>query len=240
MKILALESSAKAASCCITEDGHLIAQSFQSSGLTHSRTLLPMITDMLKNSDISLKEIDLIAVANGPGSFTGLRIGVSTAKGLAWGQEKPICAVSTLEAMAWNAGIENGLICCAMDARRQQVYNAIFQAEAGNLLRLTEDRAVALTDLFSDERFHGQPITLIGDGANLCLPYSEACGLNASLAPENLVQQSAWGVARAAMKKLESEEPQPAADLAPNYIRLSQAERERMEKSHRLPGDKQN
>ena len=151
MKILALESSAVAASVALCEDEELIAQSFQRSGLTHSRTLLPMARDLLSNCGVSLHDVDLIAVAAGPGSFTGLRIGVATAKGLAWAEDKPCCGVSTLEAMAWNVAQVDGILCCAMDARRKQVYNALFEAREGQLFRLTEDRAIAAEAVFAEE-----------------------------------------------------------------------------------------
>ena len=124
MKILALESSAKAASCAILSDGELLASAWQATGLTHSRTLLPMVEDMLKNSELSVQEMDAVAVAAGPGSFTGLRIGIAAVKGLAWAAEKPCIPVSTLEAMAWPLAHLEGNIVCAMDARRQQIYNA--------------------------------------------------------------------------------------------------------------------
>ena len=148
MKILALESSAKAASVCLWEDGVLLAESYQNSGLTHSRTLLPMCQTMLDNYGHQLSQVDVIAVASGPGSFTGLRIGLSTAKGLAWPRQLPCIGVSTLEAMAWNLAHMDGVICCAMDARRKQVYNALFEAEDGQLTRLTPDRAISLAELF--------------------------------------------------------------------------------------------
>ena len=130
MKLLALESSAKAASCAVFEDGQVLASAWQSAGLTHSRTLLPMVEDMLRNSGCALRDVDGIAVAAGPGSFTGLRIGVASAKGLAWGAEKPCVPVSTLEAMAWPLAHLEGVTVCAMDARRQQIYNAVFRARA--------------------------------------------------------------------------------------------------------------
>ena len=128
MLILAMESTAKAASVALVRDGTLVALSTQCSGLTHSRTLLPMAEDLLKNADVKLSEVDRFAVAHGPGSFTGVRIGVAAVKGLAWAAEKPAVGVSTLEAMAWHgiAAGEGSLVCCAMDARRNQVYNALF------------------------------------------------------------------------------------------------------------------
>ena len=147
MKILALESSAVACSVAVCEDEKLIAQSFQHSGLTHSRTLLPMCGDLLKNCGLTLSEMDVIAVAAGPGSFTGLRIGVAAAKGLAWPEDKPCAGVSTLEAMAWSLAHVEGDICPVMDARRNQVYNARFQAGGGSLTRLCPDRAISIEEL---------------------------------------------------------------------------------------------
>lgn len=239
MKLLALESSAKAASCCIASDGGLLAQTYQNNGLTHSRTLLPMTTAMLETCGLTLQDIDVLAVAIGPGSFTGLRIGVAAVKGLAWADNKPVCGVSTLEAMAWGLGLENGLICCAMDARRKQVYNAVFRADQGRIVRLTPDRAISLEELAQWSVLRENPVTLVGDGARLCCDYGAERGLPWKLPPEHLVQQTAWGVARAAMEKLKTEDPGSAADLAPNYLRLSQAERERLEKGQQLPGDRQ-
>ena len=133
MKILALESSAVSASVALTEDEKLVAQSFQNCGLTHSRTLLPMVENLLANCGVSLSDVDAIAVAHGPGSFTGVRIGVATVKGLALGADKPCLGVSTLEAMAWGARALGGDLCCVMDARAGQVYNALFTVEDGKV-----------------------------------------------------------------------------------------------------------
>lgn len=221
MLILAMESTAKAASVALVRDGMLVAQSTQCSGLTHSRTLLPMAEDLLKNAGVKLSEVDRFAVAQGPGSFTGVRIGVAAVKGLAWAAEKPAVGVSTLEAMAWHglAAGEGSLVCCAMDARRNQVYNALFEIRNGTPVRLTEDRAISLERLVSDLKADGRTPFLVGDGAHLC----KAVLKGAVLAPENLRMQSAWGVAMAAMDK-----PDASADaLQPVYLRLSQAERER-------------
>ena len=225
MLILAMESSAKAASVALLRDDTLLAQSIQNSGLTHSRTLLPMAEDLLKNAEISMREIDVYAVAQGPGSFTGVRIGVSAVKGLAWATEKPAVGVSTLEAMAWHglAAGEGCLICCAMDARRQQVYNALFEIRDGRPERLSEDRAISVPNLIDELRRLGRTPFLVGDGAALCKSAMDAAGLSAALAPENLRLQSAWGVAMAARER----EPVSADLLQPVYLRLSQAERER-------------
>ena len=140
MKILALETSAKAVSAAVTEDGKVLCSGYQDTGLTHSRTLMPIVEDMLKNTGLTVRDCDAIAVAVGPGSFTGIRIGVAAAKGLAFAAEKPAVAVSTLEAMARNVAHMEGLIICAMDARRSQVYNALFRSSGtGAPERLTED-----------------------------------------------------------------------------------------------------
>ena len=229
MLILAFESTAKASSAALVRDGKLISQFSQCSGLTHSRTLLPMGEDMLKNAELTLQDVDLIAVAHGPGSFTGVRIGVSMVKGLAWAADKPCVGVSTLEAMAWHGLAAGGLICPVMDARRSQVYNALFRMEDGRPVRLTEDRPIALTELAEELRAYKERVFLVGDGAELSFRTLSALGLPCDLAPENLRMQSAWGVAMAAMDK----EPGSADSLLPVYLRLSQAERERQERLDR-------
>ena len=230
MLILALESSAKAASVALMEDENLIAQYSQCSGLTHSRTLLPMLEDMLKNTEKNIADVDLIAVAHGPGSFTGIRIGVSTVKGLAWAAQKSCVGVSTLEAMAWHGASSGGLICPVMDARRSQVYNALFEIDDNaRPKRLTEDRAISLSELAQELRADGREPLLVGDGAKLTYDYLTQAGLACRMAPANLVYQSAWGVGMAALDK----KPGNADDLLPVYLRLSQAERERQERLSR-------
>ncbi len=223
MLILAFESSARPASVALLEDGRLLSQYSQCSALTHSRTLLPMAEDMLKNAERRLRDIDLLAVAHGPGSFTGIRIGVSTVKGLAWALDKPCVGVSTLEAMAWNGLAAGGLICPVMDARRSQVYNALFAIRGGRPARLTPDRPIALSELIGELRERGQSVFLVGDGAELAAKALEEAALPYVLAPENLRWQSAWGVAMAAAEQT----PGTADSLLPVYLRLSQAERER-------------
>ncbi len=225
MLILGLESSAKAASAALCRDGELIAQYSQCSGLTHSRTLLPMVEDLLKNTETKLSDVDAVAVARGPGSFTGIRIGVAAVKGLCWGAEKPAIGVSTLAAMAWNgvAAGEGAHICCCMDARRQQIYNAVFEIRDGKPARLVPDRAISIEELASELEKCEKRVFLVGDGARLCYNRLGELGISCTLAPEPLTQQSAYGVCRAA----ETETPAPASELLPVYLRLSQAERER-------------
>lgn len=225
MLILALESSAKAASAALVLDGVLLSQSMQCAGLTHSRTLLPMAEDLMKNADLLLSDVDVFAVSQGPGSFTGVRIGVAAVKGLAWAAEKPVVGVSTLEAMAWQglAAGEGSLVCCVMDARRNQVYNALFEIRNGKPIRLIEDRAISVEELLSELASNDAEPFLVGDGAALCRDACVKAGLNCTLAPDNLRMQSAWGVAMAALDK----QPISGELLQPVYLRLSQAERER-------------
>lgn len=231
MNILAIESSAKAASVALCRDEFLVAESYQNSGLTHSRTLMPLCEELLRNCELSLGEVDLIAVANGPGSFTGLRIGIATAKGLAWPGELSCLGVSTLEAMAWNlCGVE-GVVCCAMDARRQQVYNALFRMTEHGPERLTEDRAISLEELFSDPRM--EHAMVVGDGAELCARCAQERGVALRLAPPNLRYQHAWGVARCALERWRAGVRGGGGELSANYLRLSQAERERLEREKR-------
>ena len=226
MLILAFESSAKAASVALVRDGALISQYSQCTALTHSRTLLPMAEDMLKNAELKVSDVDLIAVAHGPGSFTGIRIGVSTVKGLSWAADKPCVGVSTLEAMAWHGLAAGGYVCPVMDARRAQVYNAIFKIEEGRPIRVTEDRPIALEELAEEVRALNAPVFLVGDGTELTKRYFDKAGIPCVAAPENLRWQSAWGVAMAAADK----PPVSSEELLCVYLRLSQAERERQER----------
>jgi len=230
VKIIALESSAITASVAVTEDDRLLAQSFQNSGLTHSATLMPMAADLLKNTGLTLDEMDVVAVAAGPGSFTGVRIGVAAAKGLAWPGDKPCAPCSTLESMAWQCAHMGGEICAAMDARRNQVYCARFRAEDGALERLTPDRAMGLSELAEEVRASGKPQILVGDGASLAQRALEEQGLPCVLMPPHLRYQTAWGVARAALRLAREGRLVSAAAMAPSYHRLSQAERERLER----------
>ena len=227
MRILGLESSAKAASVAVSEDGKLISQYYQASGLTHSRTLLAMAEDLLKNLDLKMGDIDAVAVAIGPGSFTGIRIGVAAAKGLSWGAGKSACGVSTLEAMAYHLiDREDVVICPVMDARRGQVYNAEFTAKDGELTRLCPDRAVSANVLIDEAKADDRVYMLVGDGAELCFTKFNDAGVPVKIAPEHIRLQSAWGVCKAAEHGTLTEPDK----LIPNYLRLSQAERERLER----------
>lgn len=229
MKILAVESSAAAAGAALSEDGKLLGEFFLNVGLTHSCTLMPMIESLLANAGVSVRDVDLFAVSNGPGSFTGVRIGVSTVKGLAQPLGKKCVGVSTLLAMAYNMRSTDALICCAMDARRSQVYTALFEARDGNIVRLTQDDALSLDALCEVLRGYDRKVVFVGDGAQLCFNAFRGVLPQISLAPPALRFQRASAVADAVFA-LGAENAVPAEELSVSYLRLSQAERERKEK----------
>ena len=229
MLILAFETSAKAASVALWE-GKLLGESYQNTGLTHSQTLMVMAEDLLKQCGKTPADVTHVAVAAGPGSFTGVRIGVAAAKGFAWGRQLPLCGVSTLEAMALTLGVWEGTVCSVMDARRSQVYNALFRAEGGTLTRLREDRAISLEELGRELREIPGTIYLVGDGSDLTHRTLKDTVPNLAIPPEHRRHQRASGVALEAEQLLQSGGTFPAGALVPNYLRLSQAERERNEK----------
>lgn len=230
MKILAFETSAKAASVAMAEDGRLLAESYCNSGVTHSQTLMTMAEGLIA----SCGKPDAVAVAAGPGSFTGVRIGVAAAKGYAWGAELPCYGVSTLEAMACWLGIPQGWVCACMDARRSQMYNALFRAEEGKLHRRTEDRAISLEELKKELLALDGPIFLVGDGSNLCYNTLREEVPDLILPPEHRMHQRSSGVAVLAAREISQGRAGDAASLVPNYLRLSQAEREKMERQKKL------
>lgn len=225
MKILAVDSSAGAASAAVTENEKILSECFLNIGLTHSQTLMPMIEAALKNAGLTIHDIDMLAVTNGPGSFTGVRIGVAAIKGLAVGAELPCCGISTLEAMAQSfAGFTDCIICGAMDARRSQVYTALFRCENGEIKRLTEDEAISIEQLGERLAVFEEPIFLVGDGAALCFKMLGKNADNIYLAPENIRYQRASGAAFAAVRG--EYKPVSAGELEVKYLRLPQAERE--------------
>ena len=215
--ILSVDSSAVTASAALTDGEKVIKSEFVNAGLTHSETLLPMIKRVMQGNDFA--GLDAIAITAGPGSFTGVRIGVATVKGLAFKNEIPCISVSTLEAIAYNFIDEGCIVCAVMDARRMQFYNALFEIKDGVCSRICEDRAISIEDL-RDELKKYDRVIVAGDGARLCY---DNIGLdNAVLAEEDKIYQNAVSVARAA----ENKERIPAARLMPVYLRQSQAERE--------------
>ena len=230
MLILAFETSAKAASVALLEDGKLLGESYQNTGLTHSQTIMVMAEDLLKQCGKTVSDVTAVAVANGPGSFTGIRIGVAAAKGFAWGAELPCVGASTLASMAVGLGIWQGYVCPVMDARRSQVYNALFHVDCGKYTRIREDRAISLEELGEDVKKLSEPIFLVGDGSVLCYNTLSEKVPGLILPPEARMHQRAAGVALEAERLLRSGGTFPAGALVPNYLRLSQAERERNEK----------
>lgn len=228
MLTLAFETSAKAASVALVADGKLLGESYQNTGMTHSQTLMVMAEDVLRTAGKTVTDVTAVAVANGPGSFTGVRIGVAAAKGFAWGRELPCYGVSTLEAMALSLGAYQGYVCPVMDARRAQVYNALFYVNRRTLERRTEDRAIALTDLAQEIKNLQEPIFLVGDGSILCYNAMLESVPTLVLPPEHRMHQRAVGVALLAEQMARAGEAGDGAALSPNYLRLSQAERERL------------
>lgn len=230
MLILAFETSAKAASVALLEPPRLLGEVYQNTGLTHSQTLLVMAENLLKQCGKTAQDVTAVAAAHGPGSFTGVRIGAAAAKGFSWGRDIPCYGVSTLEAMAEGLGVWDGYVCPVMDARRSQVYNALFRAERGTLTRLAPDRALSLTELGEEIKNLEKPVFLVGDGAVLCYNTLSKDIPALVLPPEHRMHQRAVGVAILAARQAAAGLAPSGGELTPNYLRLSQAERERLEK----------
>lgn len=224
MKILSVDSSAKTASVAVTDGETLISECFVNAGLTHSRTLMPMVDNALSQADMKIDEIDAFCVNAGPGSFTGIRIGVAAIKGLAISSDKPCAGVSTLESAAYNFVDENCLVSVSMDARCNQVYTALFRCENSRIIRLCEDKAISIDELCEELSSYNEKIYLAGDGAELCYKAFKDKLENVILAGENRRYQRAYGAALAAINNEGCFEP--SANLAPVYLRLPQAERE--------------
>ncbi len=235
MKILALDCSAGPASAAVIEEGKIIASSYVNVKLTHSQTLLPMVKNTLDAAMISISDIDAFAINSGPGSFTGIRIGISAVKGLATPEDKPCIEVSTLYSVACNFKNTNCYLCAAMDARCNQVYNAIFHIKDGKITRLCEDRAVMVDEVSAELESLDDRIIIAGDGAELFGSFAEG-KVSIIIAAEPQRYQNACGVAIAAEELYLKGETVSADALCPLYLRLPQAERELKAKS--LKGDK--
>ena len=227
MKILSLDSSATVATVALCEDGALLAEYTLNNGNTHSETLLPMIESVLHLYGIDIEEIDLFACTSGPGSFTGVRIGAATLKGLAFGKSKPCVGVSTPEAIAQNLLLHRGLICPVMNARRSQVYTALFRSDGVELTRLMPDSALSIAELDELLAVYGEPVCFCGDGYDITV--SALCKTEAIPVPDRLQKQSAYSVAQVARRMLAAGEATTDAGLSVTYLRPSQAERTRME-----------
>jgi tRNA threonylcarbamoyladenosine biosynthesis protein TsaB len=231
MKILAFDSTAKVASVAVCENDKLLAQYNIDNGLTQSELLLPMADAALKSLRLSYDDIDLFAATVGPGSFTGVRIGTAVVKGLAFGKNKPCSGVSTLESLAENLRGLEGVFVPVMDARRSQVYNAIFTSDGKSITRLTEDRAISLNDLAEElKEYKDKPIYLCGDGYKVSYSALSDAGVNLCDTPTLLISQNAYSVAKIAYEQYKKDECTTDVLLSPTYLRLPQAERERIEK----------
>lgn len=226
MTVLAMDTSAKAASVCLAEEDKIIGEFYINTGLTHSQTLAPMTEQLCKNAGVPLDKIDAVAVNAGPGSFTGVRIGVAAAKGLAFAHKLPCVAVSTLESMAYNMLGCDGIVCALMDARCGQVYNALFRVTGNSVERLCDDRAIALSALQTELQGCAERIVLVGDGAAIGFKSLSELPCNVLLAPMNKVNQTAASVALAAFERLQAGDTCTPAALMPVYLRLPQAQRE--------------
>ncbi|MBQ9079875.1 MAG: tRNA (adenosine(37)-N6)-threonylcarbamoyltransferase complex dimerization subunit type 1 TsaB [Clostridia bacterium] len=221
---MALDSTATTASVALCEDTSLIAMTTLNAGLTHSEALLPLVEQLLIRARLTPSDIDLFAISEGPGSFTGVRIGAATVKGLAFGREKPCIGVSTLESLAHNLACCDGIICPVMNARRDQVYNALFRAKDGALTRLCPDRAIAVSELSGELEAYNETIYICGDGAPLCRH------IPSHPVPDFLLWQNGYSVAQCALALYKDGVRTTDTELAPTYLRLPQAERERLEK----------
>ncbi len=224
MKILAIDSCSNVATAALVEDDVLIAQFSLNNKTTHSTKLLPQIEYMMKNAEAQFSDIDLFAVTVGPGSFTGQRIGVSTAKALAHAVNKPMVGVSALMAMAYNIKFTDYLVCPIMDARREQVYTATFKWENDVLVTIKEDRAISLDDLLNE---FSEDVIFFGDGVPVFKEkISQKLGNKAHFAPANLMHINGASVAEAAKTEYKKGNACNYTSLLPTYLRLSQAERE--------------
>ena len=231
MIILAFDSTAKAASVAITDDDKLLSLYNIDNGLTQSELLLPMAENMLANLGIGIDDVGLLACAVGPGSFTGVRIGAALVKGLAFGKNIPCAAVSTLDELAENLRGLTGIIVPVMDARRGQVYTAIYRGNGGKLEKLTEDMAIPITELGNMlKEYNGEPIYLSGDGYNTARATLVDMGIALEDTPHLLITENAYSVAKIAKRLYDEGKATSDLEIQPTYLRMPQAERERLER----------
>jgi len=228
MKLLAIDCTAAPASVAVVEDGKTLSAAFTNVGLTHSQTLIPMLDSVLKNAQLSKDDLDAYAINAGPGSFTGVRIGVAALKGYTLLNDACIYPVSTLESMAYNyRGVKDCIVVSAMDARVRQVYTAAFEIQGDTVTRLSPDAALRLEELEEQLKTLKKEVVFVGDGASLCYNEFQTTFPNVHLAPERLRYQNAVSVAACAEQhKAAGEEPVTAEEVLPVYLRAPQAERE--------------
>lgn len=231
MKILGIDSSGLVASAAIADEKNIIAEFTVNNKQTHSQTLLPMIEKVVDMSGIELEQIDAIAIAAGPGSFTGLRIGSATAKGIGLALKKPVLSVPTLEGLAYRVSVFEGIICPIMDARRNQVYTGIYRMENGNLVCLSEQKAVDIHEIMEELEKYDEKVIFLGDGVEVQRETIEKEFKHPyCFAPVHLSKQSAAAVAVLGEVYFNEGKAESAAEHKPIYLRKSQAEREREER----------
>lgn len=233
MKILALESSGLVASVALTSDGKMIGEYTTNLKKTHSQTLLPMLDELVKTLEIDLNEIDAIAVCAGPGSFTGLRIGSATAKGLGLALKKPLIPVPTVDGLAYSLYGTERVICPLMDARRQQVYTGLYTFEKEEFKIISAQQATSIETIIEKVNTLGRSVIFLGDGVPVYKDVIAAqVKVDYSFAPSHLAYQRAGAVAALAEIYYQQGRVESASAHRPDYLRLSQAERELMEKDH--------
>ncbi len=231
MRILAFDSTAKSASVAVSEDAQLLGLYNIDNGLTHSELLLPMAENLLKSLKLTFSDIDIFATAVGPGSFTGVRIGVSLVKGLAFGKNKSCVAISTIEQLAESLSSLKGILVPVMDARRSQVYTAIFESDGENLTRLTPDSAISINELAAKlKKYSDKDIYINGDGYNLARNSLKQLGIETKNTPPLLINSSAFSCALVALKKIQAGDFTDDKEILPTYLRLPQAQRELLER----------
>lgn len=231
MKILAIESSGLVASVAVIENGVLLGEYTMNYKKTHSQTLLPMLDELGKMIELDLNTIDAIAVSKGPGSFTGLRIGSATAKGLGLALDKPIIPVPTIDALAYNLWGTDKLVCPLLDARRQQVYTGLYTFESGRLVTQLPQCAVDIHEIIEEVNKAQKTVIFLGDGVPVFADIIEASVTVPFLyAPATCNRQRAASVAALGAVLYENGIVEHAKDHKPDYLRLSQAERELQEK----------
>lgn len=235
-KILSIDTCSSSVSVSIHSDGKLIGEYFLNSGLTHSQTLMIIIENLFKTSGIKISEIDLFGVTNGPGSFTGIRIGLSTVKGMAVSLGKQCIGISSLYALALNAKYYDCIICSCIDSRCGQVYNAVFETHNNKIIRLTEDRSISIDDLMIDLKRYNKKIVFVGDGSEVCYNISrEIFGhTKVELLPENIKFIRAAYIGEETMSMYNKGQTINPEDLVPNYLKVSQAERNLNQKISKL------
>lgn len=233
MKILSFESTAKTASVALSVDGKTVSAFTVDAGLTHSEVLLPMAEDVLSRAKCSFDEIDAYAVVCGPGSFTGIRIGVATVKGLAFGKSRPVVALSSLRALAQNMMGIPGLILPVIDCRRNECYCALFRSDGEKIYRLREDDQLKIADLAPIlSSYAGDTVYLVGDATEKAYEILTGLGVCVTRAPIALRAPSAVNLGELALEKIARGEIQSDASVAPIYLKPAQAERERLEKEN--------